>query len=138
MECVENCLNIDIKCEKCDGSLYYRVEKAKRPKIFKSNRGGARLEQETMRMQPNSGATRYRKGDLISAHTIIECKSTSHASIRITKEMIDTIEDYARKEIVMPVLNFSICDNEKEIYSIVKYRDLMALMDEISILKQSK
>lgn len=134
MSCATICMNYGIKCAKCNGKLYLKTCKPTQPKIYKSNRKGASLEQATVRMRPNSGATRHQKGDCIGNHSIIECKSTGNSSIRITQDMLDKIDCYSRREIsTIPVINFSLNDNDNEIYSIIKYRDLLALIQEASM-----
>ena len=126
----EQCINKFSKCNKCDGDLYYRMVKEKPPQQYqkKSKRGGSALERETVKLRPNSGATRFAKGDCMSPNLLIECKHTDKASIHITKDWLDTIDKESKdEEYRLPVLNFQI--GAGQVYSIVKYTDLLSLVE---------
>lgn len=137
MQC-ETCKNYPDKCHKCNGSLYYSEIKKHKKIVKYSQRKGSRLEEETIRAQPNSGATLFAKGDCISENILIECKSTTKKSYSIKKEELEKIFDQSRVEGRMPILNFGFEEKNgyNQIYSIVRYEDLLALItDDTKFIK---
>jgi hypothetical protein len=73
--------------------------------------------------QPNSGATMFRKGDVISDHFLIEAKTVTkeQTSFMIKKEWLDKLkeEQFAmRKPYSALAFNFGTLENQKNLYII--------------------
>jgi hypothetical protein len=73
--------------------------------------------------QPNSGATRYSKGDVITDDFCVECKTatTQKASFSIKKEWVDKLKEEAfamNKPYWSICFNFGGLENKENLYII--------------------
>ena len=128
-----NCNNTDCQnqgtlCYKCNGVSFYKMPKQSNIKLKKSKRAGSSLERQSVyaHLQNNSGAG-YRKGDVETNNTLIECKSTGKNCITIHREWLEENSQHASKYGKMPVLNIQF-GGDQQIYSIVKTEDLEQLL----------
>ena len=82
------------------------------------------------RVQPNSGATPFLKGDVVSDNWLIECKTqlTSKSSMSIKKEWLEKLEE---ERLAMRKPNMALAFNfgpDEEIYYIVTEKIIKELM----------
>ena len=123
-----DCRNNDTLCYKCNGISFYQQVKTKSVKMRKSKRAGSELERKSVsaHLQSNSGAG-WRKGDVETNNTLVECKSTGKQSISIKREWLESHIQDAIKYDKIPVLNFQY-GGDRQIYSIVRNEDLESLL----------
>ena len=82
------------------------------------------------KVQPNSGATPFLKGDVVADNWLVECKTqlTSKKSMSIKKEWLDKLEEERfamRKQFMTLAFNFG---PDEEIYYVVPEKTMKALM----------
>lgn len=105
-----------------------KYSKAQEKKVAKTLKG---------KVQANSGATPFYKGDVVTSNFLIECKTatTEKKSMSIKKEWIEKIKEEA---FAMGVTNWAICFNFGGLYNnenlyIINEQNFKTLMEHLAV-----